>query len=395
LNIEECNPGATLVDITTFISVQKLLDNPADAKDFQILDLCSLMDALVLSNRILFIEPIPAFRQMIKPYPSLLKELSAKCHNLEFLPCPKDSNIAESVLTLAKEIKSNKKEKEFLTQYSEELDISGYYRRIGPTFLDQSTLKLLENMGFPITSGAFYGLGHVYRANQYLKTSVEKGIPYYPHYIREPIFAFLLKKASRMALIAKKYVSRLEIAEKERREYLNNLKGGTIYDLDFPAIPTYISSRCKTPADIIDETIKVVREPGTQKFRDYMEQLERALLMGAQGRKEFNKYENRVEDYIDSLEIKKRSQGYKLHSIVSVGIEDVINPTTSLPVKNVVPIFEKLTDSLYKRFLRRQLTFLGALTKNVREITSSKETFEKLFRKKLDASAFETLRERI
>ena len=79
MNEDKCNPGATLVNITTFVSVQRLLDHPTSFSDHQILDFCSLLDALVLSNRIVILEPLPSSRKIIpSPYPNVLKELSAK-----------------------------------------------------------------------------------------------------------------------------------------------------------------------------------------------------------------------------------------------------------------------------------------------------------------------------
>jgi hypothetical protein len=329
------------------------------------------------------------------PYPDVLKELSAKCGNIEVLRWPERRKIDDVILALADEIASNEQEKRFLEQYRNSLDVTGYFKNLMPGVLSKTTLKRLENQGFSATSGILYGLGHEYRAREYLRCSVEKGMPYYPHYIREPVVRLVLNRAASIVLLAREYVKRLEIVERDRRRQLNSLKAPAIFDLDFPAIPTYIAARCRNPSQIIDETIRLVRDRDSRKFRDYMEQFERAILMGGKGRKQIDNYERTVEDYMNSLALNKRSPGYELHSVASIGIEDFLEPGTSLLIKNVVPLASKVADAIYRWRKRRQLTFLGALTKNVKEITSSRAVFERLFKRRIDIRGLETLSEQV
>lgn len=396
MNEDKCNPGATLVDITTFVSVQRLLDNPTSFSDHQILDFCSLLDALVLSNRIVILEPLPSSRKIIpSPYPNILKELSAKCGNIEVLHWPEKRKIDDVILALASEIASNEQEKKFLEQYSKSLDVTGYFKTLMPGVLGKTTLKRLESLGFSAKSGILYGLGHEYRAREYLRCCVENCMPYYPHYIREPVLRLALNKAASIVLLAREYVKKLEMVERERRQTFNSLKAPAIFDLDFPAIPTYIASRCKNPSQIIDETINLVKDRDSRKFRDYMERFERAILMGGKGRKQIENYERTIEDYMNSLALNKRNPGYELHSVASIGIEGLLPGTRMISTLNLATLASKVTDAIYKWGKRRQLTFLGALTKNVKEITSSRAEFERLFKRKIAIIDLRTLRERV
>ena len=296
---------------------------------------------------------------------------------------------------MASEVASNEQQRKFLEQYGKSLDVTGYFKTLMPGVLSKTTLKKLESQGFSAKSGILYGLGHEYRAREYLRCCVENCMPYYPHYIREPILRLALNRAASIVLLAREYVKKLEMVERERRRTFNSLKAPAIFDLDFPAIPTYIASRCRNPSQIIDETISLVRDRDSRNFRDYMERFERAILMGGKGRKQIENYERTIEDYMNSLALNKRSPGYELHSVASIGIEGLLAGTRMVSTLNVASLASKVTDAIYRWGKRRQLTFLGALTKNVKEITSSRAEFERLFKRKIDIRDLETLREQV
>lgn len=392
LNEKECNSGTTLVDITTFASVQNLLDDPKQSRDCQILDLCSLLDALVLSNRIVILEPLSLYKKATSfSYPDLLKELSSKCGTIERLESAEDRKIDDILLSLADEINSNKQEKRFLEQYSNDLDVVGYYKACVPTFLDRSVLRNLEDKGFSVKNGTVYGLGHEYRTREYLRCSAEENIPYYPHYIREPLVKSLLNKAQRTTLLAREYIRRIEVSDRNRSQALNLLKGINKFDLCFPAVPTYIASQCKDPSEIVDETVKLFKEPKARKFRNYMEQFERAILTG--NKKESENYQEIIDNYLNSLGLNIIRPGYKLHSVPSVSIQEVTNPRMGTYLTNIVSLLTDSAEYVYKKLKRRHLTFLGAVAKNVGEIGSSKKIFEELFGKKIDVTSLKSVAE--
>ncbi len=388
LNEGECNPGTTLVDITTFASVQDLLDNPKQSRNCQVLDLCSLLDALVLSNRIVILEPLASYKKATSfSYPDLLKELSSKCGTIERLESSEDRKIDDILLSIADEINTSKQEKRFLEQYSSHLDVVGYYKAAVPTFLNRSVLRKLQKKGFSVKNGTVYGLGHEYRTREYLRCSAEENIPYYPHYIREPLVKSLLNRTERTTLLAREYIRRIEVSERNRIQALNSLKGIDKFDLYFPAVSSYIASQCKDPSEIVDETVKLFKEPKARKFRNYMEEFERAILTG--NKKESQDYQEVIDNYLNSLGLSIIRPGYQFYSVPSVSIEDITNPR--IGITNIVSLLKDSFEYAYRKLKRRHLTFLGGMVKNIKEIGSSKKIFEELLDKKIDVTSLKSV----
>ena len=396
------NTGFCFTDLTTLYSVDALLKDPSKASDFQFLDLCSLIDTMILSKNICVLEPVQEFEKLIPvKYPDLFFQLEKKNIKIKKLPYPVNTNIDEDLLILAKELRSDPIQMKYLRKFGKNMDTTGYFTKYFKELSKKPIIGKLNNHGYMISDGSIYGLGHYYRLLSYLNYSWKEKIPYMPHYIRGPIIKKSISHTGNKLnnfLIGKDIINKIEDKIKGFKEYYSTIKPISIEPMPFPAIPTYILSQCNHHTDIIDEVCNVTKSWKTKRFQELMARYGEASM---QDTLKANQYKNKINDYIDSLD-QKLIEGLEIQKVIPLiirimimasGILKKYNPIILLEliykIMETMPELYQFSDKVKTNF---QLSFLGSLYKGMNEISSSTEVFENVFKRDINLYKLNTFK---
>jgi len=394
--------GSCFTDLTTLYSVDALLKDPSNASDYQFIDLCSLIDTIILSKNICILEPVQEFEELIPvKYPDLLLQLEKKNIKIKKLPYPKKTNIDDDLLSLAKEISSDPIQMKYLRKYGKNLDTSGYFTKYFKEFSKKPIVEKLNTHGYMISDGSIYGLGHYYRLLSYLNYSWKENIPYIPHYIRGPIIKKSTSHTSNKLnnfLMGKNIINKIEDKISGFKEYYSTIKPINIEPMPFPAIPTYILSQCNHHTDIIDEICIFANSWKTKNFQELMAKYGEASM---QDTLKANQYKNKIDDYIDSLD-QQLIEGLEIQKVIPLIIRIMIMASGVLEKYNsllflelIIHTMETLPD-LYrvsgKIKTNYQLSFLGSLYKGINEISSTVEVFENVFKRDINLYKLDTFK---
>lgn len=383
---KEINPGTSFIDLSTLYSVQKIIDTSNNISEYQVIDLCSFLDCLTLSNKLAVIKPLEEFESVIPvQLPPLLDELTSKGIKIMEIPYYEEHKIEDILLSYASDIGQQEEQVKFLKRYGKTFDISGYYKNYFKDESNKQLIKKLDKKGFSLSDGSLIGLCHHYRCCSYLQLSNNQGLPYFSHVIREPMIRRAVeagcKNASRL-LLSKVFIDRIEKKIDAKLDDVRQLINVQKTDIRLPAIPSLILSQCNDVTDIFDEAIIFYKQKDAIQYRNFMEKYEAALLK--EDLIECEKYEYMVNDVMESLE-QKMFDGVELLKTSMIILEYINlckiskNPI-DLGYAIMKFVYESITHSgeLEKLKNRRQLSFLGKIAKNYKEIQYSKDQFEKV-----------------
>jgi len=381
--------GDVLSNTTNFMIVQNLLDKPKEAKLFHLVDLETVVEALLFHERVLIMEPRSVTKDIEFTMPKIAAELVEKKIMEIHTPKIDTTHVKElhSLLEEAPELRNSKLVKTVYLKgfgdYLEELATLYYpMLRLKEQALFPEFLKCLRKNG--ITDRTVIPLYiQLLQTRLYLKwlhSMDQKGrrMPYLPHIGRVSLTKWMVNLyESRTLPVARQIIREMELSERQKIEALNRTRGSTL-ELDLPILTTIVLSQCKEPSDILDEILNMRKDNKVERFRDYCNRFQNAIYVN--DRRAMEKYDQKLKTALSRLSETRPKNGAASQILKSI-------PTLAFDVFRIdIPsILSKLagsSDALLAYLGKRDLLFLGDLYNKLYSVRRSTDEFERIFKVK-------------
>lgn len=382
--------GEILSNITAFGIVQNLLDKPKEAKLFHLMDLESVIEALLFHERILVIDPTSLTTDVNIQMPNIINELVGK--NLMEIYSPKfnTTHIEElsSLLEEAPELKNSQLVRKIYSS-----GFGNYYEKLAPLY-DQ-LFRIREQTKFPALLECLRQRGvtdknavplyiQLLQTRIYLKClhALEKqGIkmPYLPHAGRISLTEWMSNLfGARTLPVAREIIKKLELSEKQKREALDQTWQSTL-ELKLPILTTLILSQCKEPSDILDEILNMRKNGKVKRFRDYCNKFQNMIYNNDQ--KAIEEYDQRLKITLSELYPELPKNGIALRLLKST--PQIAFDVSTVNIPSVLSRLASSPSELLRYLRKRDLLFLGDLQNRLYGIKRSVAEFERVFQAEL------------
>lgn len=382
--------GDVLSNITTFGIVQNLLDKPKKARLFHLIDLETVVEALLFHERVLVMEPKSVVEDVEVRMPNIATELIAKKIMEKYSP-KFDTTYMEELSSLFKEAPELRNSRLVKTIYSKEFgdrleELATLYFpmfRIREQTAFPEFLECLQKNG--VTDKSVIPLYiQLLQTRLYMKClhSMEKTgrlMPYLPHIGRVSLTKWMVDLyESRTLPVARQIVREMGLSERQKIEALNRTHGSTL-ELDLPILTTVVLSQCNGPSDILDEILNMRKDSKVGRFRDCCNRFQNAIY--SNDRRTIEKYDQRLKTVLSELYETQPRNGITSQILKSIPkiVFDIIKT-------NIPSILLKLagsSDALLEYLGKRDLLFLGDLHKRLYSVKRSTDEFERVFKVKL------------
>lgn len=375
--------GEILIDITSFAVAQNFFDKPEKAKLFHLVDIESIIEALLFHDRILVLEPTGFGDDVDIQIPRILAELVEEDIIERYSP-EFHTTRPEELSVLLEEIpelrNSQRIEIIYLNAFQSYKELAKIYDYQFKVHEQTKFIRQLKQEG--ITNESLAPLyGQLTQIKIYIKclhSLDNKGrrVPYLPHSARVSLVKEIdnLYESKRLP-IARKIIKEMELSVEQEREALNQTYGSQL-ELKLPILTTLILSMCKKSSDILDETLNMRRSLKLKRFRNWCNKLQNAIYND--NIKTIKKYDQQLRTVFSEL-FEKPPQNVLLKSAPQIAF--------SLKEGNTASTLSNLSSNGYEYLIkylrRRNLMFLVDLKNRLDGIKHSLDEFERVSKAKL------------
>ena len=375
-----CYNGEILTDITSFTMVQNLFDKPEKANLFHLMNLESVIETLLFHEKIWIIGPTHFGHDFEVKIPQILNDLIEK--DVIKVYSPDFCSGVKELSTILDEMRKLAYPKTIETLYSSHKEIKNDLKIYDSFFgygKQPGSIELAKKVGIT-DKNAISLYAHLVRTNVNIKSLHElkkkdnTEISYAPHMARISLLKEIcnLYENNRLPIV-REIIKKMELSEKQRREYLNQTYSST-FELDIPILATIIFSQCKKVSDILDETLILRKSNEVGKFRNWCNRLEEGI---------YNNDIETIEKYDHQL---KTAKIFEVAS-KNIFLKNMPQMDFSVGDDNITPSFSGLFlfggKMVMKYLNRRDLIFLIDLKNRLKNVNHSKDEFEKVFGTKL------------
>ena len=382
--------GEILSNITVFAIVQNLLDRPKEAKLFHLMDLESVIEALLFHERVLVIDPTSLTTDANIQMPNIITELVGK--KLMEIYSPKfDTTHIEELSRLLEEAPELKNSQLVREIYSS--GFGNYYEKLAPLY-DQ-LFKIREQTKFSALLDCLRQRGvtdenavpiyiQLLETRIYLKCLHALGkqgirMPYLPHVGRISLTEWMSNLyGARTLPVAREIIKKLELSEKQKREALNQTYQLT-FELKLPILTTLILSQCKEPSDILDEALNMRKNGNVKRFRAYCNKFQNMIYNN--DLKAIEEYDQKLKITLSELYPEIPKDGITLQLLKSTPQMAFDVATVNIP--SILSRLARSPSELLRYLRKRDLLFLGDLRNRLYSIKRSVDEFERLFKAEL------------
>lgn len=370
--------GEILTDITSFAVAQNFFDKPKKAKLFHLVDIESIIEALLFHERILVLEPTGFGDDVDIRIPQILAELVedgvVEIYSPEF-----HTTRPEELSILLEEIPELRNPQMIETIY---LNTFQGYKEL--TQLYEHQFKVCEQTKFirqlkqeGITNESLAPLyGQLTQTKIYVKClhslgSQGRRVLYLPHSARVSLVKEMDNLYESKGLpIVRKIIKKMELSVEQEREALNQTYGSQS-ELKLPILTTALLSQCKKPSDILDKTLNMRESTKIKRFRNWCNKLQTAIYND--DIKTIKKYDRQLRTVFSEL-FEEPPKNALLKSVPQIAF--------SFKEGNIVSTLPNLLSNGYEcliRYLRRRnLMFLVELKNRLDGIKRSLDEFERV-----------------
>ena len=361
-----------LLDTTTFVVVEDLIKNK-DPHYYKLMDLETLLQGLILSKEVYYIDPRHPQEEVPTKIPDILTELidEGKIKRAR----PTFSIFYKDVLSrlfdrMPQFLHYQYLQQEFGRQLADFQDYRRLWNRFYQAEREKGLVEYLDSLGIRgDIDYSFYV--QLWRTQVYLDhEDVNEGkFVYHPHFIRRPLVEIFLESYSLPDSLVDRIMKELGLEEQEREQFY--LK---TFEIEVPLLTRYVLSQVGKgrPEEIIDKALEIREEQG-KKMWQLIKELDTAS---------YARIEELKEDIKDFLsEMGKMKQKLKLRSVLGALFKAPFEITGPPPKIKVELLWEEFIEKLrlYRKY--RNYMFLHNIVQTKSNLQDSKTIIGRVFGK--------------